>query len=106
MLPLELQTSREMALTLAGRVKALRLERGWTQEEMAQRSGIALSTYRVFERSGRISLERLLKLAVVLDARAGFDRLFAPAPARSLDELERRTKRSSRKRGRRSDAKA
>lgn len=89
---------------LARRVKALRLERGWTQQEIADRSGIALATYRRFERSGRISLERLLKLAVILDARAGFDKLFVPPPARSLSELEEKEDRPARKRGRRSDA--
>lgn len=104
MLPLELQTPREIARTLARRVKALRLERGWTQQELAERAGLALPTYRVFERSGRISLERLLKLAVVLNARADFDQIFSPGPARSLAELEQRAKLPSRTRGKRSDA--
>jgi transcriptional regulator with XRE-family HTH domain len=104
MLPLDVQSPREVSRTLARRVKALRLERGWTQAETAERAGIALTTYRLFERTGRISLERLLKLAVVLDARGGFEHLFAPAPARSLAELERRIQPPSRKRGKRSDA--
>jgi transcriptional regulator with XRE-family HTH domain len=106
MLPPELQSPREIAQALAQRVKALRLERGWTQQEVAERAGVALPTYRVFERSGRISLDRLLRLALVLDARAGFDQLFAPGPAGSLAELERRAERPSRKRGRRRDAQA
>jgi transcriptional regulator with XRE-family HTH domain len=105
MLPIELQTPREIAQMLSRRVKALRLERGWTQDELAQRSGIALATYRRFERTGRISLERLIRLAVVLDAQAGFGPLFAPPPARSLADLERLDVRPTRKRGRRSDAK-
>lgn len=88
---------------LARRVKALRLERGWTQQEIADRSGIALATYRQFERSGRVSLERLLRLAVILDAQAGFDSLFTRPAARSLSELEDED-RPRRKRGRRSDA--
>lgn len=104
MLPLELQTPAEIARMLAGRVEALRLERGWTQLETAERAGIALATYRRFERTGQISLERLVKLAVVLDAQAGFQGLFALPPARSLAELERQS-RPARKRGRRSDAK-
>jgi transcriptional regulator with XRE-family HTH domain len=103
MLPIELRSPREVAQMLARRVKALRLERGWTQRELADRSGIALATYRRFERSGRISLERLLKLAVILDARAGFDKLFTLPPARSLSELEQED-RPTRKRGKRSGA--
>lgn len=91
---------------LAERVKARRLERGWTQREIAERTGIALATYRRFERTGRIALERLLKLAVILDAQAGFEDLFVPARARSLAELEQREQQKARKRGRRSDAQA
>lgn len=103
MLPFELRSPREIADLLARRVKALRLERGWTQQEIADRSGISLATYRRFERSGRISLERLLKLAVILDAHGSFEDLFALPPVRSLSELEAED-RPRRKRGRRSDA--
>lgn len=105
MLPFELQSPREIGRTLAGRVKDLRLERGWTQQETAERAGLTLGTYRRFERTGRISLERLLKLAVVLDARSGLDRLFVTGPAGSLAELEQRERRPARRRGKRSDAK-
>jgi len=93
-----------MARMLAGRVKALRLDRGWTQEDLAERAGLALATYRRFERTGQISLERLLRLAVVLDAHSGVDELFRLPPARSLAELEQRGDRRDRKRGRRRDA--
>lgn len=103
MIPIELKSTDEISQMLARRVKARRLERRWTQQEIADRSGIALATYRRFERSGRISLKRLLKLAQVLDAQADFDRLFAPPPARSLSELEA-VDRPTPKRGRRRDA--
>jgi transcriptional regulator with XRE-family HTH domain len=105
MLPVELKTPREIARTLSQRVRTLRLDRAWTQKEAAERAGIALATYQRFERTGRISLERLLKLAVIYDAVAGFEHLFAVAPARSLAELER-LDRPARKRGKRSDAHA
>lgn len=103
MLPVELRSPREIAEMLARRVKTLRLERGWTQQEIADRSGISLATYRRFERSGRISLARLLKLSVVLDAQGGFENLFALPPAQSLSDLEEE-ERPTRKRGKRSDA--
>lgn len=104
MLPIELQTPRDTARMLARRVKALRLDRGWTQQEVAERAGLALATYRRFERTGQISLERLLKLAVVLDARAGLEQMFVRSPARSLAELEQRAEPQARKRGKRRDA--
>jgi transcriptional regulator with XRE-family HTH domain len=103
MLPFYLQTPREMARSLALRVRALRLQRGWTQRELAERAGLTLASYRLFERTGRIALERLLRVAVALDAQAGFDQLFAVPPARSLAELARRAG-PVRQRGRRSRA--
>jgi transcriptional regulator with XRE-family HTH domain len=105
MLPIELQSPRDIARMLARRVKVLRLDREWTQDELAVRAGIALSTYKRFERTGRISLERLLKLVVVLDARRGFEHLLSRPEAKSLAELERLEERNERKRGKRSDAK-
>ncbi len=106
MLPLSVRSPREIARALAGRVKVLRLDHGWTQEEVAERAGLALATYRQFERTGQISLERLLKLAVVLNASEGFEQLFVRPPARSLAELEKLAERQTRKRGRRRDAEA
>lgn len=93
-----------MARSLAGRVRALRLLRGWTQQEVADRSGLTLATYQRFERTGRIALDRLLKVAVTLDAVDAFNQLFAPPPARSLTELAERTRHPPRQRGRRSRA--
>jgi len=104
MLPLSIQTSPEIARELARRVRVRRLERAWTQRELADRAGLNLETYRVFERTGRISLERLLNLAIVLNSTTALEGLFAAPPAQSLDELERRQSGPGRKRGRRSDA--
>jgi transcriptional regulator with XRE-family HTH domain len=101
MLPIELKTPGEIGRMLASRVRAMRLQRGWTQQELAERAGLTLATYRRFERTGRIALERLLRIAVILDARAGFDELFAMPPAQSLAELAERTQPQTRQRGRR-----
>lgn len=100
MLPLELQTPVEIAKEIASRVRAQRLLRGWTQHELAERAGLTLATYRRFERTGRIAFERLLRLAVLFDAQAGFERIFELPRARSLSELAVRAE-PGRKRGRR-----
>ena len=105
MMPIELQTPREIASAIAQRARRLRLHRRWTQGETAERAGVTLASYRRFERSGSISLDRLLKVAVALGAYEGLDRLFAPPPAASLAELERLDASETRKRGRRRDAK-
>jgi transcriptional regulator with XRE-family HTH domain len=89
MIPVELQTPAEVIEGIAGRARALRIARGWTQQELAERSGVALETLRRFERTGKISLERLAKIAVVLDAVRPLGELFAAPPAATLAELER-----------------
>ena len=94
-----LQTTSEVARGLAERVRALRLERGWSRGELAERAGISEETVKSFERRGQITLSRLLLIARALDALDRWDALFAPRPAESLAEIEARQR--PRVRGRR-----
>ena len=79
--------SAELARQIADRIKRSRLQYGWTQAELAQRAGVALATLRVFEQTGRISLERLLRLAIALNRSAEFEQLLLPPSVASIDEL-------------------
>ena len=72
---------------IAGRIRFLRLERGWSQHEIASRAAIRLATYQVFERTGKISFERLYRIAVTLQRTKEIEDLFKPLPIRSIDEL-------------------
>lgn len=92
MIPLELQTPDEILANVGGRAQALRIARGWTQRELADRADVALETLRRFERTGKIALERLVRIAVVLDAVRPLGELFAPPPAATLADLERAEK--------------
>lgn len=94
-------TPSELPRQLALRARALRVARSLTQEELAARAGIALSTLRAFERSGRISLHRLLAVAHVLGALQEFEVLFPPPAARTMADLEALSERQARKYGRR-----
>lgn len=96
---LSLYTPSDVSRALADRARARRLDRGWTQQECAERAGIALSTLKVFEHSGKISLERLLRLALVLGDLESFLLPLAPPPARSLDEIASRIAEPRRKYG-------
>src|SRR3954465_10496968 len=89
MIPLALQTPAEVVAGIAERARALRIARGWTQRELADRAGVALETLRRFERTGKIALERLGRIAVVLDAVRPLGELFAAPPAATLADLER-----------------
>jgi transcriptional regulator with XRE-family HTH domain len=95
-----LKTPREVRQTLAARLRALRLARGWKQATLAARSGVSLASLRRFETSGKVSLESLLKLGFALDRLDDFDDLLLPPPAASIAELEAAEKRPARRRGR------
>ena len=98
---LSLYTPVEIAIGLADRVRARRLARSWTQAELAERAGLALPTLKLFERTGQISLDRLLRIASALGALEDFRAAFAPPPPRSLEEIEAQTSRPERRYGRR-----
>src|SRR5215211_5590856 len=101
MIPVELQAPTEVVAEIAERARELRIARGWTQQELAHRSDVALETLRRFERTGKIALERLVRIAVVLDAVGPLGELFAPPPAATLADLERAERRPVRARARR-----
>jgi transcriptional regulator with XRE-family HTH domain len=87
---------REICRQLATRVRTRRLQLNWTQDELAQRAGIAYSTLKLFERTGQISLERLVMIAAALRALDGFGGLLQPPKASSLAEIEARATRRQR----------
>lgn len=93
-----LATPPEMALSLAGRVRDLRLRNRWTRDTLAARAGITAASLKRFENSGKASLALLLKAAHALGRLEEFGPLLLPPPARSISELERRAGRP-RKRG-------
>ena len=97
-----IKTPREFIRDLSERAKARRLALNFTQMELSLRSGVSLGTLKLFERTGKISLESLLKLAIALGSTQGFDALFTFTPSSltpvSLDDLLKTS--SPRKRGR------
>ena len=95
-----LYTPSETATQIAQRVRHDRLSRGWTQAGLAARSGIPLATYRLFEQTGQISLERLIAISGALSRSAEWSTLFKPRTAQSLDDID--PPRPTRQRGRRS----
>ena len=89
-LPYALKVPEDVAVELAARLRALRLERKWKQASLAERSGVTLASLRRFERTGAISLKHFLRLVFALGRLEDFDTLLRQAPAASLDELEAR----------------
>lgn len=72
---------------LALRHKALRKKSGYTQNDLAARSGVSLGSIKRFELTGQISLESLLKLAHILNHINDFEMIFKPID--NLEEIEK-----------------
>jgi transcriptional regulator with XRE-family HTH domain len=91
-----------IALGIAARARARRLELNLTQQAVARRSGLSVSTYRRFESTGEVGLRHLILIAVAFGMTGDFDALFSQERYASLDEVIDQ-KRRTRQRGRRHD---
>jgi transcriptional regulator with XRE-family HTH domain len=72
---------------VAQNVKQRRLESSFTQQELARRTGITLSSYRRFERTGEISLRNLALLSIMLNAADEFNLLFSKKIYTSIEDV-------------------
>lgn len=61
-----LNTATEICKIIADRVRQKRLEQNLSQEGLSARSGVNICTLRVFERTGKIAFEKLIKIAMAL----------------------------------------
>ena len=95
---LNLTSPREVALELAGKVRERRLEADLTLEGLAARAGVSLGTLKLYERSGRASIEFVIAIAFALGAEKEFEGLFPRKPRRSIEDV---LQKPVRKRGRR-----
>lgn len=80
-------TPQSKLTQIAQRVKLRRMTLHMTQATLAVRADIPLPTYRVFEKSGKISLMGLLKIGMALNCLGDFDCLFAEPEYTSLDDM-------------------
>lgn len=85
----------QLVREIGDRIRKHRLARGWTQAELSERSGVSLSTLKLLEREGKGSLQRLAKIAVVLNLDGELRGLFSE---RTHYESMEAMQRSSRKR--------
>jgi len=80
-------TPTELCMEMARRLKAQRMRLEISQPELAQRAGIALGTVSGFEKTGKATLETLLRLVVALGLTKELESLFLQKPT-SIKELE------------------
>lgn len=90
MISVNMMTPSEMQKAIASRARDLRLELNLSQQTLSEKSGVSYGSLKKFEQTGQISLESLLKLAVILGCMDDFNTLFLQRSAEkalSLDEL-------------------
>jgi transcriptional regulator with XRE-family HTH domain len=88
---------------IAGRVKENRLQLNLTQQALATRAGVSYGSLRRFEDTGEISLQGLVKLAIVLDAVDDLQQLFSQKRYQSIDALLAQKDGKTKKRGRKNE---
>lgn len=89
-----------MQKRIASKARDLRLELNLSQQTLSERSGVSYGSLKKFEQTGQISLESLLKLAVVLECMDGFNALFPQKRAEHVLSLDELLENGKRKRGR------
>lgn len=100
MVSVNMMTPQEMQKAIASRARDLRLELNFSQQTLSKKSGVSYGSLKKFEQTGQISLESLLKLAVVLGCIEDFKRLFALKSAEEALSLDELIENGKRKRGR------
>lgn len=96
-----LMTPKDVAEHIAKQAQAKRLFFNLSQKSLSERSGVSFGTLKKFERTGKISLESLLRIALTLNALEEFKELFRPKPLENFSSLDELLKdNTTRKRGR------
>lgn len=100
MISIDMMTTQEMRKGVALKARALRLELNLSQQTLSEKSGVSYGSLKKFEQTGHISLESLLKLALVLGRMDDFKKLFSPIPSSKVLSLDELMIEKQRKRGR------
>lgn len=93
-------TPQEMQKVIARQLRSLRLELNLSQKTLSEKSGVSYGTLKNFEQTGQISLESLLKIALVIDHINDFRVLFKPKSSEKALSLDTLIEDKKRKRGR------
>lgn len=94
-----LSTPSEICAMLALRLRAVRLQRNVSQQDLAQRVGTSLSTIRRFEAQGQGTLDLVMRIAQALHCTQGLDALFVQEP-QSIADLQMQSQGAQRQRAR------
>ena len=77
----------DIAKRMANDFRKCRIEKNLTREQVAEKSGVALSNIVRFEQKGLISLKNLIGIAMALDYSSEIKSIFAEPKYATMEEL-------------------
>lgn len=82
-----LDNADDIAKVMADDFRKRRIEKNLTREQVAERSGVAVSNIVRFEQKGLISLKNLIGIAMALEYTSEVKNLFAEPKFSTMEEL-------------------
>lgn len=78
----------EISMEIANDFRRRRIEKNLTREDIAKKSGVAISNITRFEQKGLISLKNLISIAMVMEYTSEMRHLFASPKYSTMEELQ------------------
>jgi len=86
----ELINTKEIMSSMAQKIRTKRISLDYTQEEFSAKSGVALSTYRTFEKSGKGSFENFIAILSALGSVSELEKLLPQASFSPVAEFNKK----------------
>lgn len=91
----------DIAMKIANDFRARRIEKNLTREQVAEKSGVAVSNIIRFEQKGLISLKNLIGIAVSLEYTSEIKNVFEQPKYSTMEELSQIRKNAGKKKAHR-----
>ena len=91
----------DIAMKIANDFRARRIEKNLTREQVAEKSGVAVSNIIRFEQKGLISLKNLIGIAVALEYTSEIKNVFEQPKYSTMEELSQIRKNAGKKKAHR-----
>lgn len=82
------EIAKEIAKEMANDFRKRRIEKNLTREQVADKSGVAVSNITRFEQKGLISLKNLIGIAIALDYTSEIKNVFSQPKYSTMEELQ------------------
>ncbi|MFK7928759.1 MAG: helix-turn-helix domain-containing protein [Myxococcota bacterium] len=83
------RTPADVERMLGERLRRARKAKGWTQADLATRSGLSIATVARLEQSGQGQISSLVRLCAAFGRLDDFEEVLKAVPPATMDELRR-----------------